>query len=125
MEKRQSLRMNLPVPMKYRLHISEPSEKVRIGEGVLKNLSQGGVFFTCEDPLSFAIGNTGIFTIIIISPSLDSPESSHIVFTGLVKRIELPTEGATGFGVAVQLLSPLEVVAKDLPPLAAPTNSTG
>lgn len=115
MEKRGSSRMNLPVPMKFRLHISEPSEEVRIGEGVLKNISRGGVYFTCEDPLSLAIGNSGTFTFFI----LDSQQRCHMVFKGVVHRIVLPIEGDTGFGVAVQLMSPLEIVRTKLPPSEA------
>jgi hypothetical protein len=125
MEIRQFSRLNMPIPMNYRIHITEPSEGLWIGQGVLKNLSQGGAFFTCEDPLPLVKGNSGTFTISIISPSPDFPVSSHIVFKGLVKRIEPPTEGVTGFGVAVQLLSPMELVPKDQVPLGAPANSKG
>jgi len=125
MENRQFSRMNMSIPINYRIHISEPSERLWIGQGVLKNLSQGGAFFTCEDPLPLVMGNSGIFTIDIISLSPDFPVSSLIVFKGLVKRIEPPTEGATGFGVAVQLLSPVELLPKDQVPSGAPADSKG
>jgi hypothetical protein len=122
MEDRQFSRMNMPIPMNYRIHISETSEGLWIGQGVLKNLSKGGAFFTCEDPLALAMGNSGTFTISIISLSPDFPVRYHIVFKGLVKRIEPPTEAATGFGVAVQLLSPMALLPKDQVPSGAPAN---
>jgi hypothetical protein len=125
MENRQFSRMYMSIPMNYRIHIPEPSEVLWIGQGVLQNLSQSGAFFTCEDPLPLVKGNGGTFTISIISPSPDFSVSSHIVFKGLVKRIEPPTKGDTGFGVAVQLLSPMELVPQDQVPSGAPVDSKG
>ncbi len=110
---RRFSRMNMPILINYRIHISEPSEEVWISQGVLKNLSQGGAFFTCEYPPPLAEGNTGTFIISILSPSPDVPVGSQIVFQGMLKRIEAPAEGAAGFGVAVQFLSPVELVPKE------------
>jgi len=125
MEDRQFSRMHMPIPINYRIHLSETSEGLWMGQGVLKNLSQGGAFFTSEDPLPLVMGNSGTFTISIISPSPDLPVGYHIMFKGLVKRIGPPTEGATGFGVAVQLLSAIELLPKDQVPSGAPANSKG
>ena len=125
MEMRQFPRMHMPIPMRYRIHISEPSEGLWIGQGVLKNIGGGGAYFTCEDDVQLDIGHSGTFTISIISVSHPFPVNSDLVFKGLVKRIEPPTEKSASFEVAVQLLSPIEVVPKDQNPPVAPANSKG
>jgi len=125
MESRQFPRMHMPIPMRYRIHISEPSEGLWIGQGVLKNISAGGAYFTCEDNVQLDMGHSGTFTISNISASPAFPVNSAIVFKGLVKRIEPPTEKSASFGVAVQFLSPIEVVPKDQNPPGAPANSKG
>jgi len=125
MEMRQFPRMQMPIPMRYRIHISEPSEGLWIGQGVLKNISEEGAYFTCEDDLQLDMGHSGTFTFSIISASPAFPVNSDIVVKGLVKRIEPPTEKSASFEVAVQLLSPIEVVPKDQNPPVAPANSKG
>jgi hypothetical protein len=112
MEIRQSQRMHMSIPIRYRIQMPESSEGPWTGQGVLKNLSQGGAYFTCEDHLQLDLEIIGYFTISTISPSTDLSINSDIVFKGLVKRIEPSPEGSNGFGVAVQLLSPLEIVPR-------------
>jgi hypothetical protein len=115
----------MPIPMRYRIHISEPSEGLWIGQGVLKNISVGGAYFTCEDNVQLEMGHSGTFTISNISASSAFPVNADIVFKGLVKRVEPSPEKSAGFGVAVQFLLPIEVVTKDQNPPGAPANSKG
>jgi acetoin utilization protein AcuB len=122
-EMRQFLRMHMPLTMRYHIHISEPSERLWGGQGVMKNISDGGAYFTCEDDLQLDVGYSGIFTISIISSLPDFPVNSDIVFKGLVKRLEPPTAKSASFGVAVQFLPPMAIVPKDLNPPGSPANS--
>jgi hypothetical protein len=122
-EMRQFLRMHMPVTMRYRIHISEPLERLWVGHGVMKNISDGGAYFTCEDDLQLDMGHSGIFTISIISSLPDFPVNSDIVFKGLVKRIEAPSDKSASFGVAVQILATLEIVPRDQDPAGSPANS--
>jgi hypothetical protein len=116
MEPQHSSRMHMSIPMRYRIQMPDPSKGPWIGQGVLKNLSQNGAYFTCEDHLELDLEHIGNFTISTISPSPDLPVNSDIVFQGLVKSIEPSPGGSPGYGVAVQLLSPLEIVPRNQSP---------
>lgn len=116
MEIRQFPRMHMSIPINYLIQMEESSQGPWIGPGVLKNLSQSGAYFLCEDHLELGMDNIGNFTISTTSASSDLPVNSYIVFKGLVKRIEPSPGGSNGFGVAVQLLSPIEIVPKNQSP---------
>jgi hypothetical protein len=115
-EIRNSSRMHMSIPMHYHIQMDEKSNGTWTGRGVLRNLSQDGAYFTCEEQLELALENIGNFIISTISPATDLPVGSDIVFKGQVKRIEPSPGGSPGYGVAVQLLSPLEIVPRNQSP---------
>lgn len=105
MEKRKYPRLDVNLPMGYLIH-SPDSGKSSAGMGVLKNISQGGMFFKCPPPLPIDEGDIRDFTIDTI-PIMR--HISRLKALGKVMRIEPPEENYFDFGIAVQFLSDLNI----------------
>lgn len=105
MEKRQYPRLDVDLPMVYLIH-SPDSGKSSAGMGVLKNISQGGMFFKCPPPLPIADGDIRDFTFDTIPIMW---HNSRLKALGKVVRIEPPEEHYFDFGIAVQFLSDLNI----------------
>ena len=105
MEKRKYPRLDVDLPMGYFIH-SPDSDKSSAGMGVLKNISQGGMFFKCPPPLPIDAGDIRDF-IIATTPIMR--HISRLKALGKVVRIE-PSEGNQfDCGIAVQFLSDLNI----------------
>ncbi len=105
MEKRKYPRLEVDLPMAYLIH-SPDSGKSSAGMAVLKNISQGGMFFKCPPPLPIGDGDIRDFTIDTI------PIMRHISrfsALGKVVRLEPPEENYFDFGIAVQFHSDLNI----------------
>lgn len=73
-------------------------------QAVLKNISQGGLYFECKTAPRLQRGNIGEFIFTTTPPKcgfINSPIKARAV----VKRLETRGAGLSNFGVAVQFLS--------------------
>jgi c-di-GMP-binding flagellar brake protein YcgR len=105
MERRKFARINMNLAMQYRFLLQDSNEG-STGEGVVKNLSQGGMYFKCPPPLPLEDGNVGDFTI---ETTPIKGFTSRLWALVKVVRIESPKERSGDFGIAVKFLSNLRV----------------
>ena len=105
MEKRKYPRLDVDLPMAYLIH-SPDSGKCSAGMGVLKNISQGGMFFKCPPPLPIDDGDIRDF---IFDTNPIRWHNTRLKALGKVVRLEPPEENYFDFGIAIQFLSDLNV----------------
>ena len=105
MEKRRFPRMVTKLPMRYEIHFQDSKESAT-GQGILENISQGGMYFKCRPPLRLADGDRGDF---IINTTPAARYTSRVKALGKVVRIEPPEKNAADFGIAVQFLANLSI----------------
>ncbi len=105
MERRKYPRVELDVPVAFLIY-SPDSGTSYAGMFLLKNISQGGIFFKWPMLLPINIGDIREFTIDA------TPIMRHVSTLkalGKVMRLEPPEEHSTDFGIAVHFLSYLNV----------------
>ena len=109
MEKRRFPRFNTSLPAMY--HVRNPkSGEIWSGQGLLKNISIGGIYFTSEAPLPLEVGQIRDFDFDF---DFDTPTPPRVdcyadlTLRGRVVRIEQPGLESARFGIAVQLVHPL------------------
>jgi hypothetical protein len=80
-------------------------------QGVVGNISLGGMFFQCKEPPHMEQGETLEFTVAISSGHLapDHHEVSYFKGAGSIVRVEPPKKGSPFFGIAVQFSQPLSL----------------
>ena len=103
MEQRQHIRFYFALPMEFQVQVSD-SEESWESRAVLKNISQGGLYFECETAPQLKRGHVAEFTFTTEPPKY-SFINSPIKAQAVVKRIEPRVAGSDHFGVAVQFLS--------------------
>ncbi len=103
MERRQHIRFYFSLPMEFQVQVSD-SEESWESRAVLKNISQGGLYFECETAPQLKRGSVADFTFTTEPPKY-SFINSPIKAQAVVKRIEPRVAGSANFGVAVQFLS--------------------
>ena len=103
MERRQHIRFYFSLPMEFQVQVSD-SEDSWESRAVLKNISQGGLYFECETAPQLKRGSVAEFTFTTEPPKY-SFINSPIKAQAVVKRIEPRVAGSDNFGVAVQFLS--------------------
>jgi c-di-GMP-binding flagellar brake protein YcgR len=103
MERRQHIRFYFSLPMEFQVQVSD-SEDSWESRAVLKNISQGGLYFECETAPQLKRGSIAEFTFTTEPPKY-SFINSPIKAQAVVKRIEPRVAGSDNFGVAVQFLS--------------------
>lgn len=103
MERRQHIRFYFSLPMEFQVQVSD-SEESWESRAVLKNISQGGLYFECETAPHLKRGSVAEFTFTTEPPKY-SFINSPIKAQAVVKRIEPRVAGSDNFGVAVQFLS--------------------
>jgi hypothetical protein len=103
MERRRFPRLYLSLPMQYHVFLPESEESVA-GQGVLKNISLGGIFFQCEAPAALKKGRIVDFTLTALPYNSDFPMTGHLRAQGLVVRVEPPPQESSYSGVAVEFL---------------------
>jgi len=109
MNKRKHPRFPKCVPLEYEMQ--GKSAKYPKGQGVLSNISLGGMFFKCASPLKLESGQMLEFTVAIASgpASPGYRETSYFKGQGSIVRIEPPEEGSPFFGIAIQFSQPLSL----------------
>ncbi len=103
MERREHIRFYFSLPMEFRVKVPETDESWE-SRAILKNISQGGLYFECETVPQLKRGNVIDFTFVTNPPKY-SFINSPIETQAVVKRIEPRVAGSANFGVAVQFLS--------------------
>ncbi len=102
-ERRQHTRIYFSLPMEFQAQLTNSDESWK-SPAVLKNFSQGGLYFECETLPQVKPGSAADFTFNTIPPQyafINSPIRAQAV----VKRIEPRVAGSDNFGVAVQFLT--------------------
>ncbi|RJR47910.1 MAG: PilZ domain-containing protein [Deltaproteobacteria bacterium] len=110
MDKRKHPRLPKSLPMQYEAGPKKSARSPK-GQGVVGNISLGGMFFKCAGPLKLESGQTLEFTVAMAcNPAAPGPhETSFFKGQGTVVRIEPPEEGSPFFGIAVQFSQPLSL----------------
>jgi hypothetical protein len=108
MEKRRHPRLYLTLRIRFVVEQPETKES-QAGQGVLKNISRGGIFFQVEPPLPVQAGQVRDFSFFLVPDHPQQCELSHLEAQGLVLRIEPPDPSSSAYGVAVQFLSALKM----------------
>jgi hypothetical protein len=103
MERREHIRFYFSLPMEFQVKVTE-TEEFWESQAILKNISQGGLYFECETVPQLKRGNVIDFTFTTDPPKY-SFINSPIKTQAVVKRIEPHVAGTSNFGVAVQFLS--------------------
>jgi PilZ domain len=102
-ERRSHIRFYFSLPMDFQVQVAD-SDEAWESKAVLKNISQGGLYFECQDIPQLKRGIVGEFTFTTTPPKY-SFINSPIKAQAVVKRIEPRVAGSANFGVAVQFLS--------------------
>ncbi len=103
MERRAHIRFYFSLPMEFQMQIPDTQDAYR-SRAILKNISQGGLYFECETVSHLKRGNVAEFVFTTKPPKygfINSPIKAQAV----VKRIEPRVAGTANFGVALQFLS--------------------
>ena len=106
MDKRRHPRIHLEVPIRFIVAQPEMRDSHN-GEGILKDISYGGVLFQAEPPLPVEPGQIREFSFFLMPDKDKQCAPQHLHAQGLVLRIESPDPNSSAYGVAVQFLSAL------------------
>lgn len=108
MDQRKHPRLPKCLPLEFKAGQAAKSSKT---QGVVGNISLGGMYFQCSEPPKLASGQILEFTVAISS---DNPlatdhhhEVSYFKGSGSVVRVESPKKGSPFYGIAVQFSQPL------------------
>ncbi|MBU4356208.1 MAG: PilZ domain-containing protein [Proteobacteria bacterium] len=111
MEKRRHQRLHLQLPIRFIVEQPETRDS-QSGQGMLKDISYGGILFQVKPPLPVQPGHVREFSFFLTPEKKKERDLEHFQARGLVLRIELPDQNSSAYGVAVQFLSAL--VKKDV-----------
>ena len=107
MKDRRHPRLNLQLPIRF--IVEQPEERdSQVGQGMLKNISFGGILFQVEPPLPVLQGQVREFSFYLMPENTKQSDLTHLEAQGLVLRIEPPDPNSSAYGVAVQFLSALQ-----------------
>jgi hypothetical protein len=110
MDHRKHPRLPKCLPLEFDVGPSKSAKSPK-RQGVLGNISLGGMFFQCKEPPKMEQGQILEFTVAISSgpQTPDHHEVSYFKGEGSVVRVEAPKEGSPFFGIAVQFSQPLSL----------------
>jgi hypothetical protein len=103
MDKRRHPRIHREVPIRFIVEQAETRES-QDGEGMLKDISQGGILFQVEPPLPVQPGNIREFSFFLTPDNTKKLDLEHFHAQGLVLRIDPPDPNSKAYGVAVEFL---------------------
>jgi hypothetical protein len=106
MKRRRHPRLHLQLPIKFIVGQPE-TQDCQDGEGMLKDISFGGILFTVEPPLPVEPGQIREFSFCLTPENAEQRDPAHLHAQGLVLRIDPPDPNSSAYGVAVQFLSAL------------------
>lgn len=108
LELRLHPRLYAAMAMKCQVSLLE-SPKSWNWEGILKNISFGGVYFICDSSLPLEPGQIHNFSINTATPGDKLRQASRLSARGLVVRVERPAPDHAALGIAVKFLTPLQL----------------
>jgi len=106
MQNRRHPRLHLQLPIRFIVEQPETRDS-QSGQGMLKNISYGGILFQVEPPLPVQPGHVREFSFFLTPENKKEGDLAHFHAQGLVLRIEPPDPNSSAYGVAVQFLSAL------------------
>ena len=106
MNQRRHPRLHLQLPIRFIVEQPETRDS-QDGEGMLKNISYGGILFQVEPPLPVEPGHIREFSFFLTPENAKQRDPAHLHAQGLVLRIDPPHPNSSAYGVAVQFLSAL------------------
>jgi hypothetical protein len=106
MDERRHPRLHLRLPIRFIVEQPETRDS-QAGQGMLKNISYGGILFQAEPPLPVERGQIREFSFCLNPDTKKECDLAHFHAQGLVLRIEPPDPNSSAYGVAVQFLSAL------------------
>jgi len=106
MDKRRHPRLHLQLPIRFIVEHPETRD-TQDGEGMLKDISYGGILFQVEPPLPVQTGHIREFSFFLTPDNAQQCDLAHFQAQGLVLRIDPPDPNSSAYGVAVQFLSAL------------------
>ena len=106
MDNRRHPRLHLQLPIRFIVEQPETGDS-QDGEGMLKNISYGGILFQVEPPLPVQPGHIREFSFFLTPDNPNQCDLTHFQAQGLVLRIDPPDPDSSAYGVAVQFLSAL------------------
>jgi c-di-GMP-binding flagellar brake protein YcgR len=86
-ERRRYNRLVLALPVRYQVVSGDTAGKPQ-GQGLLKNISLGGIYFECPPPVNIKPGEILQFTIAASLPALDIFGTSQLKARGEVLRLD-------------------------------------
>jgi hypothetical protein len=108
MENRRHPRLHINLPIRF--IVEQPDKKDSLaGQGMLKNISHGGILFQVEPPLPVEPGQVRKFSFYLNPENKKQCDLTHFRAHGLVLRIEPPDPNSSAYGVVVQFLSALKM----------------
>jgi hypothetical protein len=110
MDKRKHRRISKLLPLKFKTDLPK-AEEAQETPGFLKNISSGGIYFKCKEPPTFGPGHIIDFNIDTSNDTNLTEKGNHFMFKGQGKviRIDPPGPNSSYYGVAVELLTPLDM----------------
>jgi len=106
MDNRRHPRLHLQLPIRFIVEQPETGDS-QDGEGMLKNISYGGILFQVEPPLPVQPGYIREFSFFLTPDNTKQCDLAHFHAQGLVLRIDPPDPNSSAYGVAVQVLAAL------------------
>ena len=106
MDKRRHPRLHLQLPIRFIVEQPETRDS-QSGQGMLKDISYGGILFQVEPPLPVEPGQIREFSFFLVPEKAEQRDLAHFHAQGLVLRIDPPDPNSSAYGVAVQFLSAL------------------
>jgi hypothetical protein len=100
MERRKYHRLYFSLPMELQVRLQDGQE-AWTSDGLLQNLSLGGVYFVCDTLPRLRRGDVGEFILQVGGPG----GASRLRAAGQVKRVDHHVFGFTSYGIAVEFLS--------------------
>ena len=100
--KRQFTRIYLSLPMELQVQVQD-SEECWESRAILKNISQGGLYFECGTAPQLKRGHVAEFTFTTEPPNFGFG-TSPLKTQAVVKRIEARVAGTDNFGIALEFL---------------------
>jgi c-di-GMP-binding flagellar brake protein YcgR len=108
MDNRRHPRLHIHLPIRFIVEQPEKRDS-QAGQGILKNISYGGMLFLVEPPLPVKRGQVREFSFYLFPEKSKQCDLAHFHAQGVVLRIEPPAPDSSAYGVAVQFLSALKM----------------
>ena len=107
MENRRHPRLHLQLPIRFIVEQPETRDS-QAGQGILKNISYGGILFQVEPPLPVKPGQVRDFSFYLTPEHTKQCDLAHFEPRGWSCASNPRTPNSSAYGVAVQFLSALK-----------------